>query len=405
MNKIKSHSLLLVLVFLLSACGEQTQSVEDVIAGGDLEQIRALRSEIKADEMELIDKLEALDAKIDELDTTEKLPLITVEQLVTESFKHYIELQGNVMTRDNLMLYPEFSGLLNSVYVKEGQRVSKGQVLARVDDGGLSQQRAQMALQADLAKTTYEKQKRLWDQQVGSEMQYLQAKTASEAQQKALGQMDRQLAKTSIRAPFSGVIDEVMAEPGSVVMPGQSPILRIISLRDMYVEVNVPESHLPKVKKNNSVKVEFPVLGEEVESQIRTVGSYINPANRTFKIEVAVPNKDEMIKPNLTAKVKINDYSNDKALLIPQNVMSEDAHGMEYVYIIKDIQNGRGKAERAYIQSGLTRGDKIEILSGLEAGMSLVIEGARAIRDGIMVEILGTANAASQQLETEDSTL
>ncbi len=402
---MKTYSLLLVLALLVSGCGEQEQSMEDVIASGDLEQIRTLRGEIKAEEMKLVTQLETLDAKIDALDTTEKLPLITVEELATESFMHYIELQGNVLTRENLVLYPEFSGLLSSVSVKEGQRVSKGQVLAKIDDGGLSQQRAQMALQTDLAKTTYERQQRLWDQKIGSEIQYLQAKAAYEGQKEALGQLDSQLAKTSIRAPFSGVIDEVVAEPGSVVMPGQSPILRIVSLRDMYVEVNVPETHLPRVKKNNSVKVEFPVLGEEVDSKIRTVGSFINPANRTFQIEVAVPNKNGMIKPNLTAKVKINDYSNEAALLIPQNVMSEDANGKEYVYVINNIQAGKGTAKRVYIESGLTLGDKIEVLSGLKGGMSLVIEGARAIRDGAAVEILGLSEASSTQPESQDANL
>lgn len=373
---------------LLSACGGGGASISDVIASGDLEQIRAKRSEIKAQEMELVKQLEELDAKIDELDTSEKLPLISVTKMAPQEFMHYFEVQGNVKTRQNMELFPEFSGLLTQITAREGQRVSKGQVLARVDDGGLSRQRAQLAIQADLAKTTYEKQARLWEQKIGSEMQYLQAKTNHEAQQEALAQIDRQLAKTTITAPFSGVVDEVLAEPGSVVSPGMTPVMRIVSLRDMYVEVDVPEVHLSKVKKNNAVQVSLPVLGEEMSSKIRSVGSYINPANRTFKIEVPVENKDGMVKPNLTARVKVNDYINEKALLIPQSVISEDAEGKEYVYIVEDLQGKKGVAKRAYIVTGLTDGDQIEVTSGLEPGMQLVVEGARSIRDGLNVEIL-----------------
>lgn len=377
-----------LLSILLISCGQEEMSLDSVLASQDLEAIRAKRSEIKEKEMTLAHELSQLDEAIAKLDSTERLPLITVAELSEEKFVHFVELQGGVMTKNNLLLYPEYAGVLRTVKVKEGQRVSKGQTLAIIDDGGLAQQRSQMKIQADLAQTTFEKQERLWEQKIGSEMDYLRAKSSYEAQAEALTQMDKQLAKTSIKAPFSGIVDEVITEQGSVVAPGMNPVMRIVNLNDMYVEVDVPESQIPYVKKGRKVIAEFPVLGVELESQVRSVGSYINPANRTFKIEVAVPNKDGLIKPNLTAKVKVNDYSNDAAILIPQSVISEDAHGKEYVYVVenKDSKN-RAVAKRVYVEVGKTQGDSVEIESGLAAGAELVVEGARAIRDGRRVQI------------------
>jgi RND family efflux transporter MFP subunit len=287
------------------------------------------------------------------------------------------------------VITPEMSGILKQVFVKEGQRVSKGQILARVDDGGMSQQVAQLQIQADLAKTTYERQKRLWDQKIGSEIQFLQAKSAYEAQQKAVDQIQVQLSKTAIRAPFSGVIDDVITEQGSVVAAGQSQIIRIVNLRDMYIEAVIPEKYITTVTKGKDVEVYFPVLGgEAVNAKIRQASDFIDPNNRTFKIEIAVPNKDGNIKPNLTAKLKINDYTNPTAILIPQSVISENADGEQYVYLADSLQGKTAKAKRAFITTGKTQGDFIEILKGLNNGDAIVNEGARSVNDGQEITII-----------------
>ena len=303
-------------------------------------------------------------------------------------FNHYLELQGNVDTKKNIVITPEMSGILKQVFVKEGQRVAKGQILARVDDNGLSQQLAQLQIQADLAKTTYDRQKRLWDQKIGSEIQFLQTKSTYEAQQKAVDQLKVQIGKTAIRAPFSGVIDDVITEQGSVVGAGQSQIIRIVNLRDMYIEAVIPEKYLTSVKKGKDVEVYFPVLGKTMDAKIRQVGDFIDPNNRTFKIEIGVPNKEGNIKPNLTAKLKINDYTNPKAILIPQSIISENANGQQYIYIADSIQNKTAKAKRVIISTGKTQGDFIEVIDGLTDGNTVIKEGARSVKDGQEVTII-----------------
>src|SRR5690606_34924298 len=156
-----------------------------------------------------------------------------------------------------------------------------------------------------------------------------------EAQQKAVKQLEQQVAKTTVKAPFSGTIDDVITEKGSVVAAGQTPLMRIVNLSNMYIETNVPERYIKDVTKGKRVEVDFPVLGKTVESEVRQTGDYINPANRTFRVEVGLPNKDKSIKPNLTARLKINDYTNENSFLIPQSVISENAEGEQYIYIVE----------------------------------------------------------------------
>jgi len=386
---MKNIFIILITALVLSSCGEnKNQSVEDILASNNLEQIRKKKSELDIEKQKLSSELKQLEAKIKELDPQEKIPLVTTFAINEDVFNHYIELQGNVSTKQNLVIYPEFSGFLSHVYVKEGQHVSKGQVLGKIDDGGLSQQVAQLQIQVDLAKTTFERQERLWNQKIGSEIQYLQAKSSYQSQQKAVNQLQKQVDKTIVRAPFSGTIDDVITEQGSVVAPGQSQLFRIVNLKNMYIEVDVPERYISNVVSGKDVQVNFPILGKTMDAKIRQAGNFINPANRTFKIEVPVPNKDKSIKPNLTAKLKINDYTNPKAMLIPQNVISENAQGQQYVYTIINKDNNKAKAQRVIIKTGKTQGDYIEVLSGLLHGNEIINEGARSVKDGQEVKIL-----------------
>ena len=296
-------------------------------------------------------------------------------------------MQGSVTTKDLLVIYPEFTGTLTNVYVKEGQVVKKGQLLAKIDDGGLSQQLGQLQIQYELAKTTFDRQQRLWKQKIGSELQFLQAKSNFQAQEKVVSQLQKQMEKTSVRAPFSGTIDDVITEQGSVVAAGQSQLMRIVNLGNMYIETDVPEKYINSISKNKKVQVEFPVLDKSMISKVRQVGSYINPANRTFKIEIAIPNKEKNIKPNLTARLKINDYTNKKALLIPQSIISENANGEQYVYLIRNDQENT-IAKKIIVKTGKTQGDIIEILNGLSDGDEIISEGARSVTNGQTVKIL-----------------
>lgn len=374
----------------LVSCGGgsgKKQSVDALLEGDDLKAITAKKEELKLQNQEIEANIKRLEEKIQKLNPTEKFPLVTTLIAKDSVFNHYLELQGNVQTKQNLVITPEANGILTKVFVKEGQRVSKGQILGRIDDGGLSQQLSQLQIQADLAKTTFERQKRLWDQKIGSEIQYLQAKSTYETQQEAVNQLKVQIGKTAVRAPFSGIVDDVITEQGSVVAAGQSQLIRIVNLRDMYVEAAVPEKYLTNVVKGKKVDVYFPILGETVEAKIRQAGDFIDPNNRTYKVEIPVSNKKGTIKPNLTAKLKINDYTNPKAILIPQSIISEDASGQQYVYIATEAKQNFATVKRVIIATGKTQGDYIEVIKGLSDGNAIIQEGARSVKDGQKVEL------------------
>lgn len=386
---MKKTIYIITAVVLASCGGSSNKSLEKVITSEDLEAMRAKHLEISSEKKALELQLKSLDSAIALLDDSAKLPLVTTIQAQVQKFNHYLELQGDVKTKQNVLIYPEMSGTLNKVYVKEGQKVSKGQVLATIDDGGLSSQLAQLKTQAELSKTTFERQKRLWEQNIGSEIQYLQAKTNYEAQQNAVKQMESQVAKSSIRAPFTGIIDDVIKDQGTVVSPGPgSEIFRIVNLSNMYIEVEVPESHLPNVTPGKDVKVYFPVLGDSVSTKIRQTGNFINPSNRSFTAEIPVPSHDGKIKPNLTARVLINDYTSDNAILIPQSILSENANGEQYVFLVDaDSIKNDPVAKKVVIKTGKTQGDYVEVLSGINAGDAIIDEGARSVKEGQKVKI------------------
>ncbi|WP_067146913.1 efflux RND transporter periplasmic adaptor subunit [Pseudotamlana agarivorans] len=378
-----------VLSLLLTACGGKEKSLDELLNEGNLTQIRERRTAIEAEQIAISEKLKRIDEKVAELDDTKKLPLVTTVVAQKEKFIHYLELQGSVQTKENIVIIPEVSGILTKIYVKEGQNVKKGQILAKIDDGGLEQQVSQMKIQLALAQTTYERQKRLWDQKIGSEIQFLQAKSNFEAQEQSVNQLETQLAKTNIVAPFNGVIDDIITDEGSVVMPGQSQLIRIVNLRNMYIETEVPESYITDVVEGKKVKVEFPVLGTDLDTQVRQASNFINPANRSFKIEVPVTNESGNIKPNLTAKLKINDYTKEDAVLIPLSIISENANGEQYIYIVKEKNSeGEAVAERVIIKTGKTQGDVIEVTKGINDGAEIIKEGARSVRDGQTVKVI-----------------
>jgi len=376
---------------MVSCGGGNEQSVSDLIASGDLETLRAKKTEISDQQKELASNIKLLDSAIALKSGEEKLPLVTTIMAEAKKFDHYLELQGDVQTKQNVLIYPEMAGTLKRVYVKEGQRVNKGQLLASIDDGGMGSQLAQLQTQADLAKTTFERQKRLWDQKIGSELQYLQAKAQYEATESSVKQTQSQLGKSTIRAPFSGIIDDVIKDQGTVVSPGPgAEVFRIVNLSDMYITVDVPENYLGGIEKGKEAKVFFPVLGDTIISKIRQTGNFINPTNRAFSVEIPVPNKKGNIKPNLSARVSLNDYSSENAILVPQGIISENADGEQYVYVADESKENKAVAKRRIIKTGKTQGSMVETLSGIKDGDLLIKEGARTVKEGQKVEILNT---------------
>ena len=340
---------LLIITILLTSCADQKQeTTQEVIASQNIEAIQKKRDKIVLQQQEINTQIKSLDKALVALNPEKNMPLITYFTLGKAVFKHYVELQGSVETDQNILITPEMGGVLKKVSVTKGQRVKKGELLASIDDGGMSQTLAQMQVQVALAKTTFERQERLWNQNIGSEIQYLQAKTAYEGQLKAVNSMQQQVAKASIKAPFSGTIDDIITEKGNVVAPGLTPILRIVSLDNMYVKADVPETYITSIVEGKQVEVFFPVLGEAFVATINQTGNFINPNNRTFKAEINVANQKKNIKPNLTARLKINDYTNNAAFIIPQSIISENAMGEQYIYILKQKNQDKAVAHHCF---------------------------------------------------------
>ncbi|MDX1331715.1 MAG: efflux RND transporter periplasmic adaptor subunit [Robiginitalea sp.] len=390
----KSLYALPILLLLLAGCtGGQETPLEDLIASGSLEEIKERQQALTEQQRSLVSSLRKIDSVIAARESKRNVPLVTTLEIVPREFEHFLDLQGDVQTKQNVLLYPEMGGTLLKVHVKEGDAVRKGQVLAKIDDGGMASGLEQLRTQAALAETTYERQKRLWEQNIGSEIQYLQAKTTYEASVNSVKQAEAQLAKSVFVAPFSGIVDDVMQEEGSTVNPATGmPVFRLVNLSDMYVEVDVPESYLQGVTPGKRVQIYIPVLGDSIDTKVRQTGNFINPANRTFSVEIPVPNRNGNIKPNLTARVRINDYSKEEALLIPPSAISENSVGEQYVYIASEVTaDGFGKAEKRFITTGLSQGDLIEVLDGIEPGDQIIMEGARRIREGQEIEIINPA--------------
>lgn len=377
---MKKILLLSVFSILFAACSQKENSgnIDNLIESKNLANIQAKRVELQA-------QITKLDEAIATLDTTKVAALVSIQTLKDTVFNHYLEIQGNVDTKENILVQPEVPGTLVTLNAVAGQRVSKGQILGRVDDGGGSQQLASLESQYALAKTTFERQKNLWDKKIGSEIQFLNAQTQMISAQKAVAQAKAQLAKTVIRAPFTGVIDEVFVERGEVVAAGARGLMRIVNLNNMYVSTLVPETYIGKLKIGTVVDVTLNSLGKTYKGKIRQIASSINPSNRSFNIEVALPNPDNLLRPNQVAKLRIVDYISNKAVVVPTNVVQEDGKGNQYVYTITDIKGKTGTAKKVIVEAGKSSNNVTEILSGLSEDDRIVTEGVNTISEGMQL--------------------
>lgn len=366
------------LSFVLISCSQKTtdtsnkSNIEDV----NLEELNIKKENYTQQINDLTIELEKINSSIDALGGAEKRTLITAFITEEQTFEHQIEIQANIKTRQNLLIYPEFAGRLIKLKVTEGQNVKKGNLLALIDDAGIKDQLDQMRLQLNLAKTTFERTQRLWDQKIGSEMMYLEAKTRYKAAQKQVSQIKQQLAKTKIYAPFNGVIDEIQARLGSNLLPGVTPVLRIVNLNSMFAESDVPENYLPNITKGSKAKVSIPALNQIQNTEIHQTGNFITPSNRTFRVEARLENPKGLIKPNLNARLSVLDYVNPKAIMIPLRVVREDAKSQSYVFVLSKPEKDNGfTTEQRMVTLGKSKEEMIEIIEGLTAGELVVEEG------------------------------
>jgi len=377
---MKKYISFISLSILLAACSGKTKPTPQ----GDL-------SSQKAQIEKQIDSLNKILVKIDKqlnTDTNEEVPVIEADTVTTQVFKHYIDLQGNVDTDGNVMVIPEAMGSVKKIYKNEGDRVHKGQIIMVLDDKVIRNQISEVQTQYALAKTAYERQKKLWDQKIGSEMAFLQAKTRKEALAKKLRTLRSQLAKFSVKSPISGTLDDLMIKEGEMAAP-QRPAARVVNLDKVYMQADVSEKYLPQIKKGTQVEIYFPVIDKTLQSRVSYVGNFIHPNNRTFKIRVNLRNNDGYLKPNFTGNLKIKDFETASAIVLPLSLVQEDRQGQNYVYVLEPVKDEPGvyQVVKRIIKLGKAYQDKVMVTSGLKAGEIIATQAARGLTEGDKVKI------------------
>ena len=375
--------LLLFIAFAITvSCGKE-------IKKSSLEELNTKKLTIVSKIDSLNKELKLLDQEILKLDESVKLHLVTVLPVKNDIFKHFIEIQGVVQADKNIEIKPELGGVIRSIYVKEGQKVYAGQTLAQLDDSSIKNSIAELDTQLTLAKTTFERQERLWKQKIGSEMQYLQAKAQKESLENNLATLGTQARKMKIIAPFSGIVDEIFPKNGELTSP-QTPVIRLINLEKVYVEADVTETYLTVVKNGTEASMFFPSINKRIDSKISQISNYINPDNRSFKVKINVPNKDKLIKPNLLADLKILDFKSE-GLIIPSTLVQQDQKGNNYVYTLETKDNEKVVVKKLISVANEYK-NEIFVSDGLVANDTLINAGARLVKAGDVVKIVDNIN-------------
>lgn len=376
-----------VLLVFFTAC---SSGVKEGAIPEDLEGKKTFLKEKRKELSDLKKLITQIETEIEEQTPDElkidKSRLVTVETLSATTFKHYSDIQGSVMAEDMVDASSEIGGRLISLKVREGQSVRKGQLIAIVDVEGVDKQLGELDKSIELAQTVFDRQSRLWKQNIGSEIQYLQAKNTLERLQKNRELLLLQKDKTNVYAPISGEVEKVIVHAGELTSPGM-PIVMLLNTTKLKAVVDLPESYLTKVKKGQKVKIKFPVLDQQLELPITKVANMINPANRTFRIEVNLGNRKSKMKPNLLAVVSINDLTVKDAITIPSELVQQEVGGLFYVLTTK-VEGDKTVAAKKYVESGKSFDGNILIEKGLEAGDQIIMKGALGLTEGESVKIV-----------------
>lgn len=377
MTTMKKITFLIIAATLVIACGKEAKK-------SSLEELNAQKTILTTKIDSLNTALKLVEEEISKLDSDKNLQTVTVLPVKNDVFKHFLEIQGVAMANKNIEISPELGGTVTAILVKEGQKVQTGQLLIQLDDSSIKNSINELNTQLSLAKTTFERQERLWKQKIGSEMQYLQAKAQKESLENNLATLRTQARKMRITAPFSGVVDEIFPKLGELTNP-QMPAVRLLNLDNVYVEADVTETYLPIIKEGTETVVHFVSINKEIKSKISQVGNYINPANRSFKIRINMENKDQSIKPNLLADIKIADFETT-GIIIPATLVQQDQNGNNYVFTVI-TENKVQKVVKNIITVANEYNHEIYVSEGLKATDTLVNAGARFVKDGDKVKV------------------
>ena len=355
-------------IFFASCSGDKPKDKK-----AELEQLKKERTTLNGK----IDQLEAeLGQKKAETDRKD----VVVADVAPTHFRNYVEVQGKVDAEDNVNIMPESPGTVTGIFVKVGQNVNKGQVLAQLDDKVLRQSIAQMQTQLDLATTVFNRQKNLWDQKIGTEVQYLTAKSQKEGLEKQMAGLKSQAAMNKIKSPVSGTVDAMDLKLGASVAPGTPTGIRVVNASRLKVKALVSESYGGKVNQGDEVQVSLPDVPETLQARISFAAKVIDPESRGFNVEVKLPS-NKKYRPNMLAILKIVDYKNDEALVVPVNAIQK-SETSEYVFLAVN-----GKAKKADIKTGKVSDGKAEVLSGLKAGDKVITTGFQDLNDGDGVKL------------------
>jgi RND family efflux transporter MFP subunit len=380
---------LLVLGTLLWSCaGGANKPPKDAASA------RKLIQDKKAEVQKLQEEIAELEKVLGTLDTTQKVEkkvLITTLGLKRQNFATYVEVQGNVMTADEpAFASSETGGRIIELKVKEGDFVQKGQLIARVNMESLQKSIDELSKSMELANDIYKRQENLWKQNIGSEVQYLQAKNQVESLQKTKERLEYELSKANVFAPASGYVDRVMSKTGEVCGPG-TPIIQILNTNALKVRAAVPENYLSSVRRGDVIRIQFPALDKQEQmGRISEISRTINPANRTFDVDALVESKGGLVKPNLLAIVLIKDFEQKDAIVVPQELVLQDVSGRNYVM----IKEGDRAAQRL-VSIGKSYDNQILITEGLKGDELLIFKGARQAVSGDLVEVIGQENEPS----------
>jgi membrane fusion protein, multidrug efflux system len=358
-------------------------------AGSDSKQKKKELAEARKEYQALKEKITKLEEELRNSDPefgkeADKAILVSTFVPGTDVFEHRIDVRGSVASRRNVWISAQTAGKIERVNVREGQAVNKGQVLVSLDAEITQNSIKELKTQLELANTIYERQTRLWEQKVGTEVQYLQAKNNKEALESRLATLNSQLDLAVIRAPFGGIVDELPALEGAMANPGV-PLVRLTSPEDMYVSADVSERYLGKIVVGDKVEVEFPIQDRKISSVVSAVSQVINPENRTFRVEVRLPKTDFQTKPNQVTILKIADYIRKDAVAIPTRLVMRDEEG-EYVYGVEKSGN-ETVAKKRRVRTGVTYGGQTEILEGLTGKEELIDKGFRDVADGVHIAV------------------
>jgi len=368
---MKKNALIIASAFLMSAACRP---------GGNPSELARLEAQRDA----LTAKIEALKARMAKgrngtSARPEVIAPVEIAAVEPSVFRHYFTVQGTVQSDNNILVPPLSPGLVTKVAVKAGDRVAAGQLLAELDAAVLKSSIAEVELSLGLARTFFERRERLWAKKIGSEIEYLQAKTNKEGLEKRLATLQEQLNLTWITAPIDGTVDEVRIKEGEMAAAGMGAF-RLVQLARLKIIAELSENFIARVKTGDPVSVSVPVLGRTFDSRVSAVSQVIDPSSRTFKVEVAVPAAAGPVKPNMLSVVTVNDYTNPSALVVPANIVQQT--GAEKFLFAAVEENGRWKARKRVVRTGENYADRVEILEGLAAGDRVVTFGFQKVADG-----------------------